>query len=234
MEYEVKKILYFHRPGPSNTDNVIRAVKQRVEEGDIKHVIVASITGQTALKVAEKFKGLGVSIVCVSGFPGWGIYHGTEYPFVKGKVRERLEKLDVSIVDKTPSTLSGDTIDYGLARYGYVPLSWIVAETLEAVGGYGLKTAVEIVLMATDCGTVPPSVNVISIGGSDRGADTSIVAKASYSSSMFSRDSTERFQIAEIIAMPRTKNWYKTIGVGELFIKETEKGEVLRPATGSM
>jgi hypothetical protein len=38
----------------------------------------------------------------------------------------------------------------------------------------------------------------------------------------------------EIIAMPRVKNWYKTIGVGELFIKEIEKGEVLRPATESV
>jgi hypothetical protein len=231
---EVKKILYFHRPGPGNTDNVIHAVRQRVKEGGIEYAVVASVTGQTALKVAEKLKGLGVSVVCVSGSPGWGTYHGVEYPFVKGKVRERLEKLNVSIVDKTPSTLSGDTIDYGLARYGYIPLSWIVAETLEAVGGYGLKTAVEVVLMATDCGMVPPRVKVISIGGSDRGADTSIVAKASYSSSMFSRDSTQRFQISEIIAMPRMKNWYKTIGVGELFIRETEKGEALRPATESM
>lgn len=83
---------------------------------------------------------------------------------MKGEKRERLEELNVSIVDKMPSTLSGDTIDYGLARYGYIPASWIVAETLEAVGGYGLKTAVEVVLMATDSGTVPPSVNVISIG----------------------------------------------------------------------
>jgi len=232
-EYQVKRILYFHKPGPHNTDKVIHAVKERVEEGDIKHVIVASITGQTALKVAEELKGLGIAIVCVSGFSGWGTYHGIEYPFVKGETRRRLEELNVSIVDKMPSALSGDTLDYGLARYGYIPASWIVAETLEAVGGYGFKTAVEVVLMATDYGTVPPSVDVISIAGSDRGADTAIVARTAHSSSMFSRDSTRRFQVVEIIAMPRVKKWYKTIAVGELFIKEVEKGEVLRPATES-
>jgi len=221
--FDVKRILYFHRPGLHNTDNVIHAVKKRAKEGDVKYVVVASITGQTALRVAEEIKGLGVSVVCVSGFPGWGTYHGIEYPFVKGEIREKLGEFNVSIVDKMPSTLSGDTIDYGLARYGYIPASWVVAETLEAVGGYGLKTAVEVVLMATDSGTVPPSVNVISIAGSDRGADTAIVAKTAYSSSMFSRDSAQRFQIMEIIAMPRVKSWHRTIGVGELLIKEVEK-----------
>lgn len=59
---------------------------------------------------------------------------------MRGEIREKLEKLNVPIVDKTPSALSGDTIDYGLARYGYIPASWVIAETLEAVGGYGLKT----------------------------------------------------------------------------------------------
>lgn len=233
-EYEVKRIFYFDSAGPHNTGNVIRAVVKRVKEGDIKYVVVASVTGQTATRVAEELNGLGTSIVCVSGFPGWGTYHGIKYPFVKGETRERLEKLNVSIVDKMPSTLSGDTIDYGLARYGYIPASWVVAETLEAVGGYGLKTAVEVVLMATDSGTVPPSVNVISIAGSDRGVDTAIVARTTFSSSMFSRDSAQRFQVLEIIAMPRVKKWYKTIGVGEVFIKEVEKGEVLRPGHESM
>lgn len=69
-EYEVKRILYFHKPGPHNTDNVIHAAKERAKEGDVKYVVVASITGQTALRVAERLKGLGVFVVCVSGFPG--------------------------------------------------------------------------------------------------------------------------------------------------------------------
>lgn len=77
-------------------------------------------------------------------------------------------------------------------------------------------------------------VNIISIAGSDRGADTAIVARTTFSSLMFSRDSAQRFQIMEIIAMPRVKKWYKTIGVGEVFIKEIEKGEVLKPSPESM
>lgn len=225
---EVKKIVYFKNPGPHNTDSVIAATKERVREGDIKHVIVASISGQTALKVAEELKNLSVSVVCVSGFPGWGTIHDIEYPFVRGKVREALEKLRVVIVDRMPSSLS-DTLDYGLARYGYTPASWTIAETLVSVGGYGLKTAVEAVLMATDYGAVPPYKDVISMAGSDKGADTAIVARSTYSTHMFSGTATERFQMLEILAMPREKKWYKTIGVGGLLIKEIEKGETLGP-----
>jgi len=226
-EYEEKKIIYFETPGPHNTDNVVEAVKERIKEGDVKHVIVASISGRTALKVAEELQGIAVSVVCVSGCPSWLVQSGVEYPFVKGETREKLERLNVAIVDKTPSTLSGDTIDYGIARYGYIPASWVVAETLEAVGGYGLKTAVEAILMATDCGAVPASTNVISLAGTDKGADTAIVAKSTYSPWVFSSDSSRRFQVLEIVAMPRQKKWYKRIGVGGLWFDEIQKGETL-------
>lgn len=224
---EVKKIVYFQTPGPHNTGKVVEAVKDRLKDGDIKHVVVASISGRTALRVAAELKGMGVSVVCVSGYAGWLTQHGIEYPFVKGEVKEKLERLNVAIVDKMPSTLSGDTIDYGLARYGYTPASWVVAETLEAVGGYGFKTAVEAILMATDCATVPPSTNVISLAGTDKGADTAIVAKSTFSPCVFSSDAARRFQVLEIIAMPRLKKWYRRIGVGGIWFDEIQKGETL-------
>jgi hypothetical protein len=227
---EVKRVLYFETPGSHNTDHVVEAVEERVAESDVKHVIVASISGRTALKVAEKLEDSGVSVVCVSGCSSWLAMSGVQYPFVRGKVREKLEKLNVTIIDKMPSSLS-DTLDYGIARYGYVPTSLVVAETLEAVGGYGLKTAVEAILMATDCAVVPPSVNVISVAGTDRGADTAIMAKSAYSPWMFSSDSAERFQIFEIIAMSRKKKWYKQISVGGLRFTEIEKGETLSEGT---
>lgn len=233
-DYKVRRILYFEKPGPRNTDNVIHVTKERIEEGDIKYVVVASISGKTALRFAEELEDLDVSVVCVSGFPGWLTIHGIKHPFVRGEIRERLEKLNVPIVEKTPSALSGDTIDYGLARYGYIPASWVMAETLEAVGGYGLKTAVEATPMATDCGVVPPSTNVLSIAGTDKGADTAIVAKSTFSPWVFSEDSNRRFQIFEIIAMPRTKKWYKRIGVGGLSFQEIEEGETVGPGAETL
>jgi len=226
-KHEVKRIIYFETPGSHNTDRVVDAVKERIKEGDIKHVVVASISGRTALKVAEELKDMAVSVVCVSGCPSWVVQSGVEYPFVKRETREKLEKLDVVIVDTMPSTLSGDTIDYGIARYGYIPASWVIAETLEAVGGYGLKTAVEAVLMATDSAAVPASTNVIAMAGTDKGADTAIVAKSTFSPWVFSSNSARRLQVLEIIAMPRQKKWYKRIGVGGLWFDEIEKGETL-------
>jgi len=223
---EVRKILYFETPGPHNTDMVVEAVRERIKEGDVKYVVVASISGRTALKVAEELQDMRVSVVCVSGYAGWLAQHGVEYPFVRGEVREKLERLNVTIVDKMPSTLSGDTIDYGLARYGYIPASWVVAETLETVGGYGLKTAVEAILMATDCSALPPSSNVVSLAGTDKGADTAIVAKSTFSPCVFDSNAARRFQVLEIIAMPKLKKWYRRIGVGGLWVDEIQKGEV--------
>jgi hypothetical protein len=215
------KIRYFDEPGPENTNYVIEVVKGRVKEGDVKYIVVCSISGKTALKVSEELHGLDVQVICASGTPAWQI-HGYKWPLIRGKTRKKLEDMSVKIVERTPSTLSGDTVDYGLARYGWVPASWIVAETLEAVGGYGLKTAVEGVLMATDSGMIPPSSKVISIAGTGSGADTSIVAKSAYSACMFSRHSEKRFQILEILAMPMNKTWHKAIIAGEFNVKETE------------
>ena len=216
-----REVLFFDNPGPVNTNGVIEAVKERAKEGDIGHIVVASISGKTALRVAQELRSLNISIVCVSGPPSWSIFEEYDYPMVKGEIREKLEELKVIIVDKTPSTLS-DTIEYGLARYGYIPASFVVAETLLAIGGYGLKTSVEAILMATDCGAIPAYTPTISIAGTGSGADTAIVAKSTYPPCVFSKDSNKRFQLFEIIAMPRVKKWYKEIGIGEFSFYETK------------
>ena len=46
----VKKITYFEKPGPQNTDAVASAVKERCQELGIKHIVVASNTGETGLR----------------------------------------------------------------------------------------------------------------------------------------------------------------------------------------
>jgi len=82
-------------------------------------------------------------------------------------------------------------------------------------------------LMATDCSAIPPLVDVIAVAGTDKGADTAIVARSTFSTWMFSSDSAKRFQVLEILAMARQKKWYKRIGVGGLWFDEIEKGETL-------
>jgi len=84
-----------------------------------------------------------------------------------------------------------------------------------------MKTAVEAVLMATDCGAIPAYMSMISIAGTGSGADTAIVAKSTYSPCVFSKDSNKRFQIFEILTMPREKKWYKEMEIGEFSFCET-------------
>ncbi len=46
-ESHVRKILYFEEAGPQNTEDVIRAVIERVKDSGIKYVVVASESGKT-------------------------------------------------------------------------------------------------------------------------------------------------------------------------------------------
>jgi len=92
-----------------------------------------------------------------------------------------------------------------------------------ASGYYGLKTAAASILMATDGGHIPPFKEVPAIAGADKGADTAIVALSTFSSTFFSSDSQKRFVIYEILAMPRNKQFYRTIEFGEWDIEETRK-----------
>jgi len=222
--HTIKKIIYFHAPGPQNTTTVIDAVKDRVKEGDVGYVVVASITGETALNVAQSLKDAKASVICISGCPSWQTY-GEQYPkmkkhpFIDSKTRKQLEELGVRIVDTVPSSLS-DSIEYGLARYGFIPASWAVVETLLAIGGYGFKTAVETVLMATDCGAIPPFATVISIAGTGRGADTAIVARSTYSPCIFGENERQRLQVLEVLAMPKNKTWYDKVTCGEWNVNE--------------
>jgi len=213
-----REIYYFEKAGTGNTKLVAEAVKKRVIEGGIKHIIVASLSGNTALQLAEAIKGLDVQLVCVTGPP-----HYPDSDKVTKENRKRLNELSVKVVDKTPSPFEG--FEFSLARYGFTPATWAVIETLEAIGGYGLKTAVEAAIMATDAGEVPSFEEVIAVGGTAEpagGADTAIVMRSVFSSTAFSKDPKKRFEVYEIIAMPRSKKWYSEIGTKEgFFVQET-------------
>ena len=62
------KIVYFPQPGSQNTDEVLRLAKLRAKELGIKSILVASTSGDTAVKAVETFKG--VRVVAVSHFTG--------------------------------------------------------------------------------------------------------------------------------------------------------------------
>ena len=68
---EIGRVLYFDAPGSQNTDHVVVAVKEKIKKGDVEHVIVCSITGKTALKIADALKDFNVHVCCVTGTASW-------------------------------------------------------------------------------------------------------------------------------------------------------------------
>lgn len=217
-----RNVKYFEKPGKQNTKATMEAVHSYLQKGhQASAVIVASVSGQTALRALKALTDFSVRIVCVTGSPSWQNYPQYKFPLIPKKMQTRLEKSGVIIVDSAPSSLT-DTVEFSFARYGFRSPTWMFVETLLAVGGYGLKTAVECILMATDGGYIAPFKQVLAIGGTGKGADTAILARASFSSTLFSSNSQKRFIVNEILAMPRNKTYYKDVTMGDWSIQETK------------
>jgi len=72
----------------------------------------------------------------------------------------------------------------------------VVAMTLRMFG-QGMKVACEIAAMAADAGLVRTDEEVISIGGTGRGADTALVLQPDYVHHFFN------LRVKEIICKPR-------------------------------
>ena len=71
-----------------------------------------------------------------------------------------------------------------------------MADTLRMFS-QGMKVCVEIVVMAADMGLIPIEEEVISIGGTQRGADTAVVIKPAHIHEIYD------LRILEVIAKPR-------------------------------
>lgn len=191
MSFTDKPTRYFDSPGPQNTDAALQALKERVKELGIRHLVVASTYGGTALKALEAFKELNVDIVVVtiaSSFKeeGW---------VMEDSIRRKLEGLGAKVLTCTHAL--GDDLDSTFTeRFGGRSYKQVVADTLRRFS-QGMKVAVEIVLMAADAGLIPVDREVAAVAGTDRGADTAIIVKPSYSRRFL------ELKIREIVAMPR-------------------------------
>lgn len=188
------KIHYFEKPGgDANTTRTLALAKQRANELGIKTVVVASTVGKTAVKAVGVFKGCQVIVVThVSGFREPNIQEFTE------ENRKIVEKKG-GIILTTAHALGG--IHRALNPSGMPPaptsaIGDIVAMTLRMFG-QGMKVACEIAAMAADAGLVRTDEEVISIGGTGRGADTALVLQADNVHHFFN------LRVKEIICKPR-------------------------------
>ena len=181
--------MYWDKPGEGNTDKTIELAVARAKELGIKHLVVASCTGETAFKLA----GRGFDLTCVTHHVGFAGPGEDEMP---PENRQKLRDLGVKVLTTT-HLLAG--VDRAVRnQFGGVYPAEIMAQTLR-IFGQGVKVAVEIACMAKDAGLIPHGTEVISIGGSGSGADAAIVIVPAHSNRFFET------QVREIICMPRVK-----------------------------
>jgi hypothetical protein len=164
-----------------------QTVKMAADEAlnkNIDYLVIASNTGGSALELVEaakeSFKGKGVPhMVCVTHCVGYAADGVDE---MTPEIRKALADAGVSVLTST-HLMGGIERAMGDTWKGVYPLG-IVANTLKLFG-QGTKVAVEIAVMALDSGLIPHGEDVISIGGSGRGADTALVLRPAHALRFF-------------------------------------------------
>lgn len=157
----------------------------------IKHIVVASTTGDTGVKASEIFKDSNVIVVTHhTGFAEPAIQELTE------KNRKRILENGARVLTATHA-LSGVERAVRKRFKTILPLE-LIAHALRLFGE-GTKVCVEISVMAADAGLIPVDRNVLAIAGSGSGADTALVVKPATASDFFS------IEVREVIARPRRK-----------------------------
>ena len=187
-----KFITYFDKQGDDYTDELIEAVKDKLEMAkDVRYILIASSTGESALKLAEAIENKDVTIVNVSHNVG---FSGDNVSDISDEMIEKLEKAGIETfqgIHAFSGAARGVTNKYG----GFSPLD-VVADTLRMFS-HGVKVACEISIMACDAGLVPVGEEIIAIGGRAHGVDTAVILSPVNSKHLFN------MKIHEIIAMPR-------------------------------
>lgn len=191
-----KWITYFQQSGVQNTEQLIEIVQERLKEGDIKSVVVASSRGPTGLKFAQKM-ARDTNLVVVSSHPG------RKQPGVWDFDRDiltELEKGGCKVLRQT-HVLSGLERSFS-AKFSGASHSEVLAESLRCLFGTGMKVAIECAVMAADGGAIPID-KTIAVGGTSakgKGADCAIVCLPAHANNFFD------FRVLEILAKPFSRD----------------------------
>ncbi len=180
--------MYFDKPGNVNTEETLKMAYSRGKVLGLDEVVVASTKGDTAYKALEIFEGFKVVVVT---------YHcGFKESFkneMSEDVKKDLENKNARVVAATHA-LSGVERSIAKKYTGSYP-ALLIADTLRLFG-QGTKVAVEISIMAADSGNLSGN-DIVSIGGSGRGADAALILKPANQSDLFD------MRIREIVCKPR-------------------------------
>jgi hypothetical protein len=184
------KIVYFKKPGESNTDEVLRIAREWADRVGIKTVVVASGRGFVACKAVDVFKGM--KVVVVTAHTGW--YHQPNVQHFTEESRRIVEGKG-GIIVTAPHVFGG--ISYAMQdKFETAMLGVDMGNTLRILG-QGMKVVCEIAMAAADAGALRTDEEVISIGGTNTGSDTAVVLKPVNVHDFFN------LRIKEILCKPR-------------------------------
>ena len=166
-----------------------------MEDLSIEQIVVATNTGETALRLWDGIQGTGAVIVAV----------GEHYGFWGGDSQKLLPEKQKELEERGVTVFFGSHALSGVGRsvtnkFGGISHVEIIAHTLRQFGGEGIKVAVEVAVMAADAGLIPTDREVIAMGGTGAGSDTAVVLQAAHMNNFFD------LEIREIIAKPRQRS----------------------------
>jgi uncharacterized protein len=173
------------------TAAAIAAVGRRLAQGGVRHVVIATSTGETGVRFLQALAEADVQVVCVTHHAGFRT--GDELDLLPEHA-SRLREASVPVLVATHA-LSGVGRSISTQFGGATPVE-VVAHTLRLFG-QGMKVCVEIAVMAADAGLIPTDLDVMCVGGTGRGADTVVVLRPAHMNRFFD------LRIREVLCTPR-------------------------------
>ena len=174
----------------NDTQAVLDRVLRRLDDGDLRHLVVATTSGRTAVQFADAIDADTVQLVCVTHHVG---FRGGDESELEPEYRSQLIHRGAAILTASHA-LSGVGRAFSKTFGGTTPVE-VIAHTLRLFG-QGMKVCVEIAVMAADAGLIPTTQDVLCVGGTGRGADTAVVLKAAHSGTFFD------LRVREILCRP--------------------------------
>ena len=167
-------VTYFEKGGPQNTDKTLKIAKKYADQFNIKDIIMASTTGTTAEKSLNVFDPKKFNLVVIThSYYFAGVNNRQEFP----------EEKMTDLKDKGLKFFIGTHAFAGPERSMRISMKqWgpveIMAKYLRTNFSQGMKVCMEIATMAVDAGLIEDiEKDIISIGGTGRGADTVCIIK---------------------------------------------------------
>jgi hypothetical protein len=187
-----KKITYFEKAGPDNTQHCLEISKKAIHDSPYQHIVIASTGGNTGLLFAESLRDSPMNKVIITHSYGFKEPNHIELTADK---REKILAAGAKIYTGTMITHSLET---ALAKkFSGVYPTLLVAQSLRRFGE-GAKVCCEIVMMAADAGLIPEGEEVLAVAGTGRGADTVMVLRSAPSKRFLD------LKVLEILTKPRT------------------------------